>query len=52
MAPFSKFKLLYTLKLNFNRGQFYKEIPKIWLFSKSGNKSEQIRIKLSKFFNK
>ena len=28
MAWFSKFKLLFALKLNFDRGQFYKEISK------------------------
>ena len=34
MVQFSKFKLLYTLKLNFNGGQFYKENIKTWPFRK------------------
>ena len=34
MVQFSKFKLLYTLKFNFNGGQFYKEISKLGCFKK------------------
>ena len=34
MAQFSNFKLPVTLKLNFNWGQFYKEISKFGCFKK------------------
>ena len=34
MAPFSKFKFLYALKLNFNGGQFCKYISKFGYFKK------------------
>ena len=48
MAQFSKFELLFTLKLKLDGGQFKKNL----VILKSGNKSEQSRINLSKFFNK
>ena len=34
MAQFSKFKFPFALKLNFNRGHFYKEISKFGYFEK------------------
>ena len=38
MACFSKFKFLFALKLNFNGGQFYKEIFNFSYFKKLENK--------------
>ena len=34
MSWFSKFKYLFALKLNFNGGQFYKEMSKFGYFKK------------------
>ena len=42
MARFSKFKFLFALNLNFNVGQFFKEMSKFGYFKKW----EKIRIKL------
>ena len=47
MAQFSKFKLLFTLILNSNWGQFYKEISEFGYF-KNWKKSEKLQ-KLQKF---
>ena len=46
MVRFSKFKLLYTLKLSFNGGQFYKEMSNLGQFKKCKP------VGTGKFFNK
>ena len=48
-SDFSKFKLPFTLKLNFNGVNFVKKYQNL-VISKSGNKSEQGSISQSKFF--
>ena len=40
MAKFSNFKLLCTLKLNFNEGQLYEEISKFGYFENVEKRSE------------
>ena len=37
IGRFLKFKFLIIIKLNFNRGQFYKKNIKFWLFLKIVN---------------
>ena len=44
MAWFSKFKFLFAIKLNFNGGQFYKEISNFGYFQKL----EKIRLQFEK----
>ena len=52
MARFLKFKLLFTLESYLNgEVNFIKKYPNFGI-SKSGKKSEQGRISLSKIFNK
>ena len=48
MARFSKFKLLFTFKLNFNGAQFYTEVSKFGYFKKSKQVRTQGRLSLSK----
>ena len=43
MAQFSKFKLLFRFKLNFNGGQFHKEILKFG-YSKSGKSHNKVGV--------
>ena len=42
MARFIKFKFLIALKLNFNRGQFYKKVSKFGYFQKKWKSQNKI----------
>ena len=50
MASFSKFKLLFKIKSNFNGVNYIKKYQNL-VISKSGNKSKQDKLSLSYFLN-